>query len=116
VSELLQDLLESGVYGDASLTRKRSSTITLNAVTEGTGKHPNMLKTIFPNRDYLKQRYPFVEKYPFLLPIAWIGRLLSYQKEQNSVQEAGKSIEIGKRRIHLLQQYGIIPEESKKEK
>lgn len=33
------------------------------------------LKIIFPGIDCMKIRFPFVEKYPFLLPACWIARI-----------------------------------------
>lgn len=111
--DLLEDLLMSGIFGDSDMSRKHSSMITLNAVTaqkEGKRAQANVLKTIFPGLDSMKGKYPYLEKYPFLLPAAWVQRILKYRKEsQNSEgNKASESIRIGNQRIELMKKYGII--------
>lgn len=110
---LLQDLLASGIYGDSDMSRKHSSMITLNAVKaqkEGKKAKSNVLKTIFPGLRDMKGKAAYLEKYPFLLPAAWIARILKYRKESQNSQgnDAAESIKIGNQRIELLKQYGII--------
>lgn len=110
---LLQDLLMSGIFGDSDMSRKHSSMITLNAVIaqkEGKKAKSNVLKTIFPDRKSMEGKAPYLEKYPFLLPVAWGIRILKYRKESQNVQgnKASESIKIGNQRIELLKQYGII--------
>lgn len=115
-SALLQDLLSGGIYGNANMSRKHSSNITLNAVSaEKKGKQAggNILKVIFPSLDRMQGRYPYLKKCPFLLPAAWISRLLTYRKEVSAGGEnnAADSIRIGNERIELMRQYGIIGKE-----
>lgn len=110
---LLQDLLMSGIFGDSDMSRKHSSMITLNAVSaqkEGKKAKSSVLKTIFPGLKSMKGKAPYLEKYPFLLPWAWLMRILKYRKEsQNSEgNKASESIKIGNQRVELLKQYGII--------
>ncbi|MGN0478932.1 MAG: nucleotidyltransferase family protein [Hominenteromicrobium sp.] len=108
---LLEDLLAGGVYGAADRNRLHSSTITLNAVTaqkQGGKAKRSVLKTIFPSAKALSGRYPYLKKYPFLLPAAWGDRLLKYRKETAAGNGAAESIKIGSRRIELMKQYGIL--------
>lgn len=110
---LLEDLLMSGIFGDSDMSRKHSSMITLNAVTaqkEGKKAKANVLKTVFPGLGSMKAKFPYLEKYPFLLPVAWVQRILKYRKEsQNSANNnAADSIKIGNQRVELLKEYGII--------
>lgn len=110
---LLEDLLMSGIFGDSDMSRKHSSTITLNAVTaqkEGKKAKTNIVKTIFPNLKSMKSKYSYLEKYPYLLPVAWGQRILKYRKEsQNSEgNKASESIKIGNQRVELLKEYDII--------
>ena len=108
---LLEDLLSGGVYGAADRNRLHSSTITLNAVAaqkQGGKAKRNVLKTVFPSAKALSGRYPYLKKYPFLLPVAWGDRLLKYRKETAAGNVAAESIRIGSQRIELMKQYGIL--------
>lgn len=108
---LLEDLLSGGVYGAADRNRLHSSTITLNAMAaqkQGGKAKRNVLKTVFPSAKALSGRYPYLKKYPFLLPAAWGDRLLKYRKETAAGNGAAESIRIGSQRIELMKQYGIL--------
>ena len=112
-SAMLEDLLDSGVYGDANMSRKHSSNITLNAVSaqkQGQKAGNNVLKTVFPPAKSLEGRFPYLKEHPYLLPVAWTSRIFRYQKElqQTSGNDAAESIRIGNQRIELMKQYGII--------
>lgn len=110
---LLDDLLDAGVFGASSMSRKHSSNITLNAVMaqkQGKKAWGAILKTVFPSAKSLKGRYPYLREKPYLLPAAWADRILKYQKE---IKKAGKddadsAVEIGNRRVELLKKYNII--------
>ena len=110
---MLEDLLDSGIYGDSNMSRKHSSNMTLSAVTaqkEGKRGGSHVLKTVFPPAKSLEGRYPYLKKHPYLLPVAWASRILKYRKETRTVSndDAAESIKIGKQRIELLKEYGII--------
>ena len=112
-SAMLSDLLDSGVYGDANMSRKHSSNITLNAVSaqkQGKKAGNHVLKTVFPPAKALEGRFPYLKEHPYLLPVAWTSRLFHYQKElqQTSGNDAAESIRIGNQRIELMKEYGII--------
>ena len=112
-SAMLEDLLDSGVYGDANMSRKHSSNITLNAVSaqkQGKNSGNNVLKTVFPPAKSLERRFPYLKEHPYLLPVAWTSRIFHYQKELQLTggNDAAESIRIGNQRIELMKQYGII--------
>ena len=70
-------IFNSGVYGQ--LSQKRIAQ-TLKATTDGrtsikNAKKRHMFQIIFPSLENMKLRYGFLEKLPFLLPVAWIMRL-----------------------------------------
>lgn len=80
---LLHDSLCGGVYGSNDLTRLHSSTVTLNAVKASrTGEKISVLRTVFPKREYLERRYPYLKKRPYLLPVAWVQRIAHYASEK----------------------------------
>lgn len=111
VEPLLHDSLCGGVYGSNDLTRLHSSTVTLNAVKASrTGKKSSVLRTVFPKREYLERRYPYLKKRPYLLPVAWAQRLAHYASEKPSGADssASGSIKLGKERIELMKRYGIM--------
>ena len=111
---LLEDLLASGVYGDATMSRKHSSNITLDAVAaEKQGTHAaGLRKTLFPTAKQLEGRYPYLKDKPYLLPAAWMSRWAQYGKEtlghRDGSNRAADAMKIGSRRVELLRQYGIL--------
>ena len=111
VEPLLHDSLCGGVYGSNDLTRLHSSTVTLNAVKASrTGEKSSVLRTVFPKREYLERRYPYLRKRPYLLPVAWAQRLAHYASEKQSGTDssASGSIKLAKERIEPMKRYGIM--------
>lgn len=105
---LLEDILDSGVFGKTSSGRVHSSNITLEAVSAGNrGKKGNGLrKSLFPPASQLVPRFPYLKEKPWLLPVAWTQRIVTYGKEKGS--SPAETIRIGNERVALLRQYGII--------
>ena len=111
VEPLLHDTLCGGVYGSNDLTRLHSSTVTLNAVKASrTGEKSGVLRTVFPKREYLERRYPYLKKRPYLLPVAWVQRIAHYagEKKTGTDSSASGSIKLAKERIELMKRYGIM--------
>ena len=113
VSPMLQDLLNSGIYGSASASRMHSSNMTLDAVERnekrGSGK-ASVWGSVFPAAAKLEGRYPYLKKYPWLLAVAWCSRIMDYRKEMKQCGEndALEAVRIGTRRVDLLRLYGVI--------
>ena len=110
---MLEDLLDAGIYGDGTMSRKHSSSITLNAVSaqkQGKKAEHSVIKTLFPPVKSMERRYSYLKKYPMLLPVAWISRILKYRKEISKSQnnDAAQAVAIGNRRVALLKQYKIL--------
>ena len=111
VEPLLHDTLCGGVYGSNDLTRLHSSTVTLNAVKASrTGEKSSVLRTVFPKREYLERRFPYLKKRPYLLPVAWAQRLAHYagEKKTGTDNSASGSIKLAKERIELMKRYGVM--------
>lgn len=110
--DLLNDMFEGGVLGNSNLSRIHSSNITLNAVTankKGKESRGMVLKTIFPSKKHLVNRYRYLEKYPFLLPVAWVSRVFKYMGETNKKNnDPAKAVRIGTQRVELLRKYGVL--------
>ena len=110
---LLDDLLDAGIYGDGTMSRKHSSNITLNAVSaqkKGKKAGPLLLSTLFLPRESMEKQYPFLRKHPYLLPVAWVKRIMKYRKERGKYQDndVANAVAIGSRRIELFKQYKIL--------
>lgn len=102
--DLLSDILDSGIFGQSTEERLHSSTITLNAVENG---KVNVFKSIFPSLNEMKGKYSYLNKYPILLPCAYINRIYKYIL-RNDQKQSKKTIEIGNQRVELLKKYKMI--------
>ncbi|MBE5773445.1 MAG: hypothetical protein E7337_05870 [Clostridiales bacterium] len=109
---MLSDLLDSGVYGGATMSRKHSSTMTLSAVEadkQGKQGKRNVLRTLFPKRSSMEGRYPYLKKKPWLLPVAWASRIVVYLRRRDGGNDnTAESLRIASERIDLMRKYGII--------
>ena len=109
---LLKDLLCGGIYGTADPSRVHSCSMTLNAVeADKKGKHSsNVLRTVFPPVRLLDGRFPWLRRKPWLLPVAWLVRLVVYGKDllTHSDSSAVAVIRVGSARVELLRTYEII--------
>lgn len=110
---MLTDLLEGGLYGDASINRKHSSNITLEAVAaqkQGKRARSAVGASVFPSAGNLAGKYPYLKKHSWLLPVAWGQRLWKYAREtrKNGDGSAAEALKIGAERVELLRHYGII--------
>ncbi|KIR02064.1 hypothetical protein P261_00878 [Lachnospiraceae bacterium TWA4] len=113
---LLYDLLDAGIFGDSSATRKHSSNMTLSAVSstkQGKEKSHGVLASLFPPASALESRYPYVKDKKYLIPIAWLSRLWHYKKETKNSASLTESMKIGNQRIDLLKEYHIIESDKK---
>ena len=110
---MLEDLLAAGVYGGATMSRRHSSSITLDAVAarkQGKKNRSAMLLSAFPPASRLEGRFPYLKKHPYLLPVAWCSRILTYSGEvrRSSDNSAAEALKIGNERIALLKTYDIL--------
>lgn len=108
---MLNDMFDGGVYGSADLTRLHTATVTLNAIRENrSGEKSSIVRSIFPKKSYMVGRYPYLDKYPVLLPAAWVSRIFHYLREigHDSSSSASESLKLAKERIALLEYYGVI--------
>ena len=65
---------------------------------------------MFPKREYLEHRYPYLKKRPYLLPVAWVHRLAHYasEKQSGAGNSVSGSIKLAKERIELMKRYDIM--------
>lgn len=109
---MLDDLLSGGVYGGATMSRRHSSRLTLEAVAAQKGgrrKKMALHTSLFPSGKDLKGRYPYLERFPWLLPVAWGQRLWHYAREsEGKASRASEAMKIGEERIALLERYDLL--------
>lgn len=107
---ILKDVLCGGIYGSANTNRQHSATLTLNAVKSAkTDTKFSVWQSVFPPKEVMQNKYPYVKKHPFLLPAAWVQRISTYTKRNKSGEtKAAESLTIGRERINLLRYYGIL--------
>lgn len=79
-------------------------------------QHSFRLSTLFPKKQRLMEHYPYVEKYPFLIPYAWIHRLLfrggallkSSALRKPIVFDENDISSIAKKRIKMFRTFGML--------
>ena len=111
---LLEDMLQAGVFGKSNAGRIHSANITMNAVHKSF-IHKNVrlsvVNSVFPSLSYMKQNFSYLNKNIYLLPLAYCQRLAAYLRERKIRAAYGEpvdSITVGRKRIALMRQYGII--------
>lgn len=112
-TDMLLELLDSGIYGSASKSRLHSSNMTLEAVAaqkRGKKEINTVITSIFPSAVNLENRYTYLKKRPYLLPAAWLERMLKYWQEIQKTKNGNviDAVKIGNQRIELLKKYGIL--------
>lgn len=116
--EMLEDILDAGIYGQSTMSRRHSGALVLRAAEEGQTR-PSVIRAAFPPKEQLVGRYPILQKQPALLPVIWLHRLGSYgleliksPKKDNSLRD---NLALGKRRTEMMIRYGIIPRDKRKD-
>lgn len=111
---MLEDLLEGGVYGSSTQARAHTARITQDAVAaQRAGKRRSLRSALFPPAQSLERDYPILKEHPAALPLVWQTRLFRYLKSAGAARDGGalESLSLGRRRMQLLRDYGILEEE-----
>ena len=107
---LLEDLIESGCFGNTSRFQRLAATfVAADSIHKNTGK-PQILTLLFPSASRIYHNYPFLVKRPWLVPAAWVMRIFKFVKELllSDRKLAAKSIRRGKKRTEILKKYKTI--------
>ena len=109
-SDLLEDILTGGLYGVNDVNRAHSATITLDAVAKQKQgrRSTGPLASVFLPLDSMKGKFPYLKKYPWLLPAAWVQRVGRYLLRRSKAVDPAASVRIGGERVRLLKEYGIL--------
>ncbi len=117
---LLEDIIAGGLYGTSNENRLHSANLTLYAAEkEATEVRSSaVFYALFPSFSSMRIRYPYLKKYPFLLPFAWLQRIINYGKDSilhgRSMNQVSETIRIGNERVELMKRYRILKEKEKK--
>lgn len=110
-AQMLEDILDAGIYGQSSMSRRHSGALVQRAAEEGETR-PSVIRAAFPPKERLVGRYPILQQHPALLPVIWLRRIGSYGLEllkspgkDNSLRD---NLALGKRRTEMMIRYGII--------
>ena len=103
---MLEDMIDVGIYGYGEKgERKLSSNFTLDIDT----KHNNLLTIVFPPRQRLADRYPVLHKHPgrylIYVVVRWLELLKEHGADEASRERLKASVETGKKRRNILEQY-----------
>ena len=111
-TDLIEDSLSGGVFGQSTQERLHSGSIT---VADGMGYNSayNLFRVLFPSREVMEINYPWVSKNKALLPLGWGARLLRYAASIGRHNSPIHSLQIGKQRIELLKEYNVFQERKK---
>lgn len=76
------------------------------------GKVRRKLAVIFPRAKDIQEYYPYLERYPFLLPIAWVQKavkyLINYRERTNNWYSASEKLNVAEHRIDLMDKLGLL--------
>lgn len=109
---LIEDSLTGGVYGHSSQERHHSASITV-ADTAGHSMAYSLLRAVFPSSEVMEIIYPWTRKSKALLPFGWGVRIIRYIMRIGKNNSPIRSIQIGKQRMKLLEEYSIFRESNK---
>lgn len=106
---LMEDLMESGAFGNSSRFQRLSAAY-IYASTEGKGSPVRRLfLLLFPPAVRLSSRYPFLNRRPWLLPAAWTMRIFRFAKELllSDHTLVRRSARRGQKRLDVMKKLGI---------
>lgn len=109
--ELLDDMMDGGVFGKSSSNRVHSANITLNAAeNESANPVSGIAASLFPGKEYIRANYSYARKHSALIPAAYLHRMFKYLRTRSEQKEEGEksSTQIGMERVKLLEKYKIV--------
>jgi hypothetical protein len=107
---LLYDIMDAGVFGKSSGERQRSAAITLRAFDSETtpeGWFERFRRAVFIRADELRPPFEYAKARKFLLPAAWIHRLVLYIL-QKKMSDAAGGMRVADERITLLRSLDMM--------
>lgn len=73
------------------------------------------LKVLFPARKFMPAKYKYLKKYPFLLPIGWIHKIIDYQRQYQQIHQStddwynpNEKLATAEYRLNLMKALGLV--------
>ena len=110
---LIEDLMESGIYGNESSARKASAHMlgaAMSSRNAGNSRAAILMRTVFADKRRLVNMCPELEDKPYLIfreQYRRLGRYMKLKKEGRS-NLAAEGIALGNRRMELLKKYKLL--------
>lgn len=104
---LMDDLLESGCFGNETRAQQLSSVyISVRNIT-GKGRQRSLHSLFFPSIQKIAPRYRFLYRFSWLLPAAWIMRIAHFARELlfENRHLLFDTVSRGRRRVKLFRKY-----------
>lgn len=76
IEKLMDTILEAGVFGGKNLNSSINRSLAMDALYTKGDTSKFSLRYIFPSRSKMSSSYGYAKKYGFLLPVAWVHRLI----------------------------------------
>lgn len=113
--ELMEDMIRCGTFGNKTQAERTAIATTMAATENHAQKRSTssgvlIWRSIFPSYAFMRERYPYLEEKPWLLPYEWIkrwGRFLVHN-QKNDGKLAMESLQISQRRMKLLKKYDLV--------
>ncbi len=87
-NNLFEYMVDSGIYG------KGENGVWSQLAKETSGNNQNVkIRFFFPSLSFMEEKYPWLKKVPFLLPVAWVIRMVSGLSHKESKQHMEKITE-----------------------
>lgn len=114
--EFMIDLFNGGVmYEDKSDSWQILGMMTPYFTGEKSGskgKVGRKLAVIFPRVKDIQEYYPYLKKYPFLLPVAWVQKVVKYFRNYRTRSKqwysASEKLNVAEHRIDLMDKLGLL--------
>lgn len=104
-SLLLEDMVNAGAFGKTMAERRIGGNMTIAAIKRGSLHYSDLL---LPKKAAMMQKYGLSTVRCAKLPALWIKRIRSFLRHNPDPALLYKSFRIGRSRIKLLKNYGII--------
>lgn len=105
--DLIDELLHSGVFGGREQSDIIAANTNLSNESHSSSKIRLLLKAAFPSKKQMLNRFPYLEEKPYLLPIAWLKRMVGFFKKKNEEKKdiIEKTLTACSTRSKMLQKY-----------
>ena len=113
---VFEDMMQGGVFGHNDLSREGFYELYLQERYKrvrnkdySSYKNKRKLKRLFPDRKFLSVNFPYVEKSPLLVPIAWLHRIiLGVFKGNSPVHTDTAQNQSYEKRLTLIKELGML--------